>query len=291
MKYITEPVNKKQLAHFLGQTLITDILIGVENISSGPILKLSTAEINYYLTKTEDLKISLDLTRLFHEKELATLKKSLSEIDLTKIKFIFYTDFAILQIIDELGYKDKLKLVYDAYTYTTNALDVNIYNEFNTYVSVSNQISIEELKSLLAKLNHKAIIRGFGKAVIFYSKRKLLTNYFKYRTLKYNAKGKNYLLQEEYRNDLYHIYEDNFGTYIYEPHYYYLFLELDDLENVDYVILESVFLDARTYENIVLAYLKHDDNLLHSLHLDLYKGIMQEKSILLKDEVIDNGKN
>ena len=177
MKYIFEPVTKTQAKQFLNCRKKTDILIGHEFLTSGDSLKLSSSEINELLMLKEINKISLKVNRLFHEKELEDLIKTLKEIKLDKVKYIFYSDLALLDVLSELNILDKA--VYDAYTYTTNKQDVLEYATFNKYVVVSNQISIDEIKELTNNIDKKVIIYGFGKSVIFYSKRPLLTNYFK----------------------------------------------------------------------------------------------------------------
>lgn len=282
MKYILEPVSKNQIIEFLGCRKKTDILIGTDFLTSGDSYKMSLDELNEILHLQKNIKVSLKINRLFHEKELEQLINYLKQIDFNKIKFVFYSDLCLIDIFSMLNIDDKL--VYDAYTYTTNYLDVLEYSRYNKYVVVSNQISTSEIASLTNKTNN-VIIYGFGKSVIFYSKRPLLSNYFKYRNLNYDANDRNYNLKEEFREDLYHIYEDEHGSYVYEPKYYYLFDELKDLNNVDYLILNSTSLNAKQYKQVVNAYLNNNFEKLLEINIPLYKGIMETKSVLLKSEV------
>lgn len=282
MKYILEPVSKNQIIEFLGCRKKTDILIGTDFLTCGDSYKMSLDELNDILNLQKNIKVSLKINRLFHEKELEQLINYLKQIDFNKIKFVFYSDLCLIDIFSMLNINDKL--VYDAYTYTTNYLDVLEYSKYNKYVVVSNQISTSEIASLTNKTNN-VIIYGFGKSVIFYSKRPLLSNYFKYRNLNYDANDRNYNLKEEFREDLYHIYEDEHGSYVYEPKYYYLFDELKDLNNVDYLILNSTSLNAKQYKQVVNAYLNNNFEKLLEINIPLYKGIMETKSVLLKSEV------
>lgn len=284
MKYIVNPVNNKDLETFLHSNDITDILIGVDYLTHGIGLKLKVEKLNKILKKTN--KISLDISRLFHEKELTIINEILDKINFEKVNLIFYSDFGLYMLLKEKGLEKKA--VYNAYTYTTNVSDINFYNDINNYVCVSNQISSDELRYLLEKSNKKAIVYGFGKSIIFYSKRELLTNYFKYRGLNDNPHSKSYYLKEEFRDDLYHIYEDEFGAYIYEAGYYYLFEELENMKNIEYVILDASDLDSKNYRKVVNAYLNKNKEILLGLDIKLYKGIMQEKSVLLKSEVTNH---
>ena len=286
MKFIFEPVTKSQAKQFLNCKKKTDILLGTSYLTSGDSLKLTIDELNELLMYKETVKISLKVNRLFHEEEINVLINTLKQIKLEKIKFILYSDLGLLDVFSELDILDKV--VYDAYTYTTNKMDVLEYASFNKYVVVSNQISIDELKELTSKINKKVIVYGFGKSVVFYSKRPLLTNYFKYRELELNPFDKDYNLKEEFREELYHIFEDKHGAYVYEIKHYYLMNELKDLENVDYVIINSSTLNATTYKKVVDAYLNMNEEDLTSTNISLYKGIMESKSVLLKSEVTSN---
>ncbi len=282
MKYLFEPVSKKQIEKFLKDQRITDIVLNIQDLSFGITYNLTVDAINNILNKTSK-NVSINVKRLFHEYELIALENTLKSINLEKVSNIFYSDLAVYDIVKSLGYENKL--VYDAFTYLTNYLDVEEYNSFNKSVVVSNQISKEEIDELLSKITKPVMIHGFGKSVIFYSKRKLITNYFNYRDVSYKANLKNYYLQEELRSELYHIYEDENATYIYEKGYYYLFNELNNIDKVETIIIESSDLKESDYDVVVEAYLNNDLELLKSLPIDLSKGIMENKSVLLKKEV------
>lgn len=286
MKFILEPVNKTQLDKFIRRKDVTDILIGSDYLTCGVGLKLSVDLLNHYLNDDKKHKISLNINRLFHEDELESFQNYIKKINLENVKFIFYTDLGIYEILKSLGYQDKL--IYDAHTYLTNANDVEIFSKLNKFVAISNQISTLEIEELLKKVSQKVVIHGFGKSIIFYSKRKLLTNYFKYRNFSYDPHKTNYSLKEEFRTDSYKIYEDEHGSYIYESGYYYLFEEFGSLTNVEYCLIHSTFLKQKEYEMIIDGYLTNDINKIKSLNIKISKSIMENKSVLLKNEVIDN---
>ena len=143
MKYIIEPKNITQFRKLLKNAKVTDIMVGLEELSSGLIFKMNLDTLNNYLGKLNSSIISLKITRIFHEEELKNLKEILSKLKWEKIKFIFYSDLGVYEIIKEWGYQDKL--VYDANTYMTNADDVNAFSSLNKYVVVSNQIAYSEI--------------------------------------------------------------------------------------------------------------------------------------------------
>lgn len=279
--YIFEPVTKKQAILMCNDNRIKHINLTIKNCTKELKDGFSVKFVNKLLTNNNNTKISISLDRIFSEDEIEYVKNLLEKINLEKVQYVFYSDLAIHEILQERNYQNKL--VYDAYTYLTNYMDVNAYLTFNENVVVSNQISVQEIENLLNNVNKPVIIHGFGKSVIFYSKRKLMKNYFKYRRFLKNPYKKSYYLQEEYRDGYYHIYENKFGTSIYEKDYYYLFSGLEKFNNVDEVMIHSADLKAKEYNAIVEAYLTNDENKLKAFKYEVGKGIMSTTSILLKD--------
>ena len=93
-------------------------------------------------------------------------------------------------------------------TYLTNVLDTKIYQEKNKFVVLSNQINTNELIHISKNAYSNQIVSAFGVAMIMYTRRPLLTNYFKYRNSDKDSGKTNYYLQEEYRDSLYPIIEN-----------------------------------------------------------------------------------
>ena len=80
----------------------------------------------------------------------------------------------------------------------------------------------------------------------------------------------------------------DYGSYLYEPKFYYLYDELKKLQKIDYVIISCVDMKTSLFEEVVNGYLNNDSSFISLCEGILYKGIMKEKSVLLKDEVIHN---
>ena len=99
MKYIIEPKNITQFRKLLKKDKVTDIMVGVEELSNGFIFKMSLETLNQYLEKMDTLMISLKITRIFHEEELQNLKEKLLKLKWEKIKFIFYSDLGVYEMI------------------------------------------------------------------------------------------------------------------------------------------------------------------------------------------------
>lgn len=281
-QFIFEPVSFRQAKKWIKRKKVEHILIPVLDFSLAYPNGYTLKQIQSLLKQKEAVKISLNVMRLFHEDDLERVLSFFQQINVDDIEYIFYTDLGLYQMLVAQGYQEKM--VYDAHTYLTNANDVIEYAKFNQNIVVSNQISLEELTTLLHAISKPVMIHGFGQSVIFYSRRKLLTRYFEYRHLKKKAQQIQYTLQEEFRTEQYPIIEKSYGTLIYEKGFYYLFEELDELPSVSHVIIHPGSLDEKNFETVVDSYLTQHLELLHSLSIDLSKGIMKQNSVLLKEK-------
>lgn len=281
-QFIFEPVSFRQAKRWIKRKKVEHISIPVLDFSLSYSNGYNLKQIQYLINQKGMIKISINMMRLFHEDDLERVLSFFHQINMQEIEYIFYTDLGLYQMLVAQGYQDKL--VYDAHTYLTNASDVTEYARLNQNVVVSNQISIEELKTILDNITKPVIIHGFGQSIIFYSRRKLLTRYFEYRHLKSKAQHMQYTLQEEFRVEQYPIIEKNFGTLIYEKGFYYLFEELDQLPHVSHILIHCGTLNEKHFEMVVDSYLTQQLELLQKLPLDLSKGIMKEHSVLRKEK-------
>ena len=265
---------------------IAYFLVNYEGLSFNAFNKLSLSEIET-LSKM-NVNLILNAEKLFSDKELEEVKKVCSSGVFDYVKYITYSDFGLKELLIELGYEKKL--IFRAPTYLTNHSDINLYNQINEYVVVSTEISSEELADVLKNVNKPVIIDLFGKSTIFYSRRKLITNYFKYRNLENDGNKETYSVIEELRNDSMRIIENETGSRIVEPHFHCLAEELVNFENVSYGIVSLESLNIKQSVAVVDAYcnlLNNNDidkfyKTLKEGKIDYYKGAYNIKSVLLK---------
>ena len=186
--------------------------------------------------KYDNLFISVN--KIFHEDELEGLEKYLKYLKTKNIQGIFFSDFAVYSIASRLGMLDLL--IYDPNTLVANYKELEFFEGKIKGVVISPFISLDELKEFKSdKL--ELFFLGNGRINLFYSKRKLITNYCKYHDLEADFLKHNLVLREELRNDLYYpIIEDEYGTYVYSP-FVFSCLDLEsELTNIDYLIIDYI---------------------------------------------------
>ena len=290
MKLIVELTSKSLVKKYLKLTNIGYFIVSYKKISFNSTNKFSKDELNelYDLCKKNNIRLILNAEKLFSDDDLQYVKALIKEDFFEIFEYVTYSDFGFKNLLEEENVN--IKFIFKAATYLTNYQDVNEYNCINDYVVASSEISSEELVELSKKVNKNIIIDIFGKSACFYSRRELLSNYFKYRKMECDPTKKNYYVIEELRSDLLPIIEDESGTVILEQKFHVLLEELKRIENVEYGMIftrnlnqKKSFIVVEAFDSIIinqdieLFYSKLDDAL-----IPYNKGAYNIKSVLLK---------
>lgn len=239
--------------------------------------------------KSLNKKVIVDVAKIIHEDELKDLEEKIIMLANAGVDYFMYSDFGVHYILNKNDLSSKSMLYSN--TYLTNTLDTKIYQEKNSLVVLSNQINSEELIKISNDSLDNQVISAFGLALIMYTYRPLLTNYFAYRGKTNDSKKANYSLQEEFRGDLYPIIENENSTKIYDYGYYYLFDELKQMNKSTNIIVSGELLSDSTYLAVLDIYKSYLNNnikeeqailSLKELNLILNKGAYSRKLTLTK---------
>ncbi len=239
--------------------------------------------------KNNNKTVIVDIAKIVHENELQDLEDTILVLARNNVDYFMYSDFGVHYILKKNNLIDKAMLYSN--TYLTNTYDTKIYQEKNGMVVLSNQINVDELIKISHNSYHNQIISVFGLAMIMYTHRPILTNYFDYRKQNYDSTKMNYSLQEEFRDDLYPIVENDNSTKIYDFGYYYLLDELKHFSNNINVIVSGEMLNSKTYQSVLNLYcslLKQEIDEetclkgLQELGITLNKGAYARKLTLIK---------
>ena len=205
-------------------------IIGLKDYCVNIPLTLSLEEIKSLNTKKE---LFISINKNLFSKEIDRLKEILLEIDQLNIKGILYADTALVTLKEELNLKTNL--VWAQEHLTTNYQTINNWYDFGVkYTYISSDITLREIKEIIANTKVKLIVPIFGYIPIFTSKRHEIRNYLDNFKLKDNSKI-NYIEKE---NKIYPIIDNDEGTEVYSNNIlngYKEYLSLD----VEYVTLNS----------------------------------------------------
>lgn len=285
--YRNSSFNKK----IIKNDLISSYIISLEKYN---LFTESTYNIEEVINITTYLKkhnkcVIIDVAKIVHQDELEDLENTIVLLSNSGVDYFMYSDFCVHYILSKNNLNHKSMLYSN--TYLTNTLDTKIYQEKNAMVVLSNQINTDELVQISLNSCDNQVISAFGVALIMYTYRPLLTNYFAYRNQSYDSKKVNYSLQEEFRDDLYPIIECENSTKIYDFGHYYLFDELKQMNQNANIIVSGELLKDSQYLEVLNLYTKYLDNTLEEeqcvkaleqLNISLNKGAYTRKLTLTK---------
>ena len=204
MKLLIETNNKNTFY----QEHTDGIILSLENYSVQSDITYSLDEIIEISKSNKNLEIYVNINKNLLNSDIEPLTKILIELDKTNIKGIFFYDLALIKIKQELNLKTDL--VWSQTHMVNNYKTCNYYHSKGVkYALLGKEITLEEIKEILEKTSIIPMIEVVSIPSVAFSKRKLITNYYK----DLNKAPKNKLLvTEKISQKEYELTEDNNGT-------------------------------------------------------------------------------
>jgi len=237
--------------------------------------------------------IYLLINKMIHEEDIPLVKQLLKTVKDKKISGIVAGDITMMVLANEQGLKDKV--IYQPGTMNTNSFD-NEYFFMKQIkgITISKEITLEEIIKIFDNKKCELSLVGHGYLDMFYSKRKLITNYFIYKNVvKENIMDNDkFRIKEEMRPDsFYPILEDESGTHVFRDKALNSFEEIEVLKTeIDDFFIERIFMDDEEYYDSIKAYQDHSFvNEFLSKYNDHYnKGFYYQYTEKLKGDLSEN---
>ena len=187
------------------------IILSLKDYSVQSTIYYELDEIKEIINKYPKLEVFIKMNKNIFNDEIDKLKEVLIELNKLNIKGIFFYDLAILNIKQELDLD--VDLVWDQSHMVNNYRTCDYYyNEGVKYALLGKEITLEEIKEIVEKSKITSMVEVVSTPAIAYSKRKLLTNYYK----SINKTKKDTLeILEKVTNKYYIVKESNNGTSFY----------------------------------------------------------------------------
>jgi putative protease len=236
--------------------------------------------------------VYLSVNKMIHEDDLETLDEIFFDAKKYGINGIVIGDLTGMVVAKKYNLLDKI--IYQPGTMNTNSFDSDYFFEKGIKgITISKEITLEEIEKIFKNKKTELSIIGHGYLDMFYSRRKLLTNYFKFKALERENIIDNYSfrLKEEVReNSNYPILEEKFGTHIFRDYALESYDELEILQKgIDDFFVERIFLEDEEYYEAIIAY-KNKDNVksfLEKHHTHYNKGFYYTYTEKLKGDSND----
>ena len=215
--------------------------------------------------KENHKKIYVLVNKIFTNSELNRLKKYLIFLKKIQVDGIFFCDFAVFELAKELHIENLLVFYHE--TFLKSATDLLAYHQIGIPRCVfSKDATIKDICSLKPEYKDFAGVIVQGYVPIYYSKRKILSNFYRVNHFK---KPKNFnegfFLKEKIREDFYPVIENKSGTLVFLPtplSYIESILTLKD--HLSFIIFDNIF------ENI--------NDLIQWIHL--YQKVLNENQMI-----------
>ncbi len=234
------------------------------------------------------IKPILSLNRIFHPADLEGIRNIISKYKDNNDILFYIADLGALNLFIKEGIISRV--IYNPETMITNYLDMNEYYSFGVNsIGVSNEITLNDLNKI-AEVNNNIFYQIFGKRLMFYSRRKLITLYGEKNNTVYPKT--NVYLKEATRTDYLPIIENDEDTLIYRSYNISLLPYIDEL-NIKYAYIESFDMDINKFKivnAIFYDYLNNKMDLslakikLNELDINIEDGFIYQDSVYQKEE-------
>lgn len=233
-------------------------LLDVNNLTTKSIYPLSINELIEVTKKINNFNkhVYLLLNKIIHEDDINKVEALFSKLQDEKIQGIVIYDLTVYAIAKKFNLENKI--IYQPGTMNTNSYDAYYFNNKIKGITLSKEITFSEITRIVNSNNYNLeySIIGHGYLDMFYSKRKLITNYYKHKNIKPNNIKNNhtFVLNEKTRKEaFYPIIEDDFGTHIFRNKKLESFKEFTKI-SVNDLFIERLFIDDQEYYDAIKAY-------------------------------------
>lgn len=244
---------------------IDGFIIPIKNLSANQSFEVDYKDLELVIDKIKNKEVILLINKMMHSSDIELLREVLKKVSTLKVDKIMYYDNSVYMLSQELKLNIPLVIYQDHLN--LSILSNKFYNDMGiNYAYISSDITKEEIRDIKSNTKSKLFITAYGYVPIFYSRRYLLNNYFEYI-------DKSYKKDVFYLDNEYPIKESDFGTIIYSNKIINLINELDKLDFIDYIVMDSFNIDRQEFNEMVNKFINKDKV------EDTYTGFLDKKTI------------
>ena len=220
---------------------ITTFVFALKDYSIGYEKTFTYEEINSVNEKKYVL-----INQVLDNNKIDGLKEILPKL---KVDGFIFEDIGLINVFKELDVNGQKILFMNHFN--CNYESVNIWLDYVDSVFISNELTYDELKEITSKSKKEIVLHLFGYNQIMYSKRKLLSNYYKYNNKDIKLKNN---IKDKASDIKFNVIEDENGT-VFLSNNVFDGRRLLDLDNVLYYYLNTSFIEKED----VIKFIKGED--------------------------------
>ena len=251
---------------------IKNFIVGTKYFSCRQALSLDYQELKDLNEQLKDKKLWVLVNALIEEHNLDELVDHLAKLNEIKIARILFQDFSVLQICKENNYN--FEMIYSPDTLNTNQATLNYLKTLGINSAfLAREIPLDEKMMIAKNTDLKTMVQVHGVEYMAYSKRKLLSNYFKETGIDHGVLiDDNLTIQANAVDYRCHIYEDKFGCHVLSEKQLCTLDILSNFSCFDYLYFESLFIDDLKVVEIVSLY----QEAINSISKETYGKVSKE---------------
>ena len=251
---------------------IKNFIVGTKYFSCRQALSLDYQESKDLNEQLKDKKLWVLVNALIEEHNLDELVDHLAKLDEIKIAGILFQDFSVLQICKENNYN--FEMIYSPDTLNTNQATLNYLKTLGINSAfLAREIPLDEKMMIAKNTDLKTMVQVHGVEYMAYSKRKLLSNYFKEKGIDHGVLiDDNLTIQANAVDYRCHIYEDKFGCHVLSEKQLCTLDILSNFSCFEYLYFESLFIDDLKVVEIVSLY----QEAINSISKETYGKVSKE---------------
>ena len=285
MKILIEPSTKEEI---YGN--ITDgIILSLEKYAVQSNVYFNLEEIRKIRENNPNLEIFININKNLSNDDINPLTEILQELEQLNITGIFYYDLAVLKLKQELNLKTDL--VWSQTHMVNNYKTCNYYHSKGVkYALLGKEITLEEIIEIIKNTTIIPMVEVVGLPSVAFSKRKLITNYYKDLdkepkskiTVREKVSNADYELQEDYNGTSFFLKDVVNGTGIikdlYEAKLQYIVLREYGIES----IFKELIIDTKKYI---------ESNCQNNDYVEKYKSLGDNTNFFFKKTIYQVKKN
>lgn len=271
MKLVVHLNSRKFINDFI-EIGIKNFVVGTKYFSCRQALSLDYQELKDLNEQLKDKKLWVLVNALIEEHNLDELVDHLAKLNEIKIAGILFQDFSVLQICKENNYN--FEMIYSPDTLNTNQATLNYLKTLGINSAfLAREIPLDEKMMIAKNTDLKTMVQVHGVEYMAYSKRKLLSNYFKETGIDHGVLiDDNLTIQANAVDYRCHIYEDKFGCHVLSEKQLCTLDILSNFSCFDYLYFESLFIDDLKVVEIVSLY----QEAINSISKETYGKVSKE---------------
>ena len=285
MKILIEPSTKNNLY----QTSIHGLILSLEKYSVQSNVYFSLEEIKKIREENPSLEIFININKNLSNDDIKPLTEILMELDNLNVQGIFFYDLAVLKLKQELNLKTNL--VWSQTHMVNNYKTCNYYYTKGVkYALLGKEITLEEILEIIKLSSITSMVEVVGLPSVAFSKRKLITNYFK----DLNKEPKDKLVVREKVSDAdYELQEDFNGTSFFLKDVVNGTGIIKDLyeANLEYIVLREYGIESIFNELLVDTKEYIEGNCQNTDYVEKYKSLGDNTNFFFKKTIYMVKKN